>query len=151
MSKKSDNIFEKIAAATAKFTGSTPAFIIALIIVLSWAAAGPFFNYSEEWQIVINTGTTIITFLMVFTIQRVQNKDSLAIQLKLDELVNAMEGASNSLVSIEDVSEKELEKLRNHYRILAEYFEKNKIPVKSTDKKHYNNHKINRKKQNEKK
>jgi low affinity Fe/Cu permease len=123
---KSESIFEKIAVFLAKFTGSTTAFIIAFGIVIVWAIAGPVFGYSETWQLIINTGTTIITFLMVFLIQRLQNKDSLAIQLKLNELIASTEGASNRLVDVEDISEEELEVLKKHYRKLARLFEQEK-------------------------
>lgn len=100
-------------------TGSTPAFLIALSIVIVWACLGPIFKFSDTWQLVINTGTTIVTFLMVFLIQRAQNKDALAVQLKLNELVAAIEGASNRLISVEDLSEEDLEVLHRHYRELA--------------------------------
>ncbi|MEO8215704.1 MAG: low affinity iron permease family protein [Acidobacteriota bacterium] len=103
-----------------EWTGSSLAFFIALGIVIIWAVTGPIFHYSNTWQLVINTGTTIITFLMVFLIQRAQNKDSLALQLKLNELVAAMEGASNRLIDVEHMSEKDLKLLRSHYRRLVE-------------------------------
>ncbi|HKA25639.1 MAG TPA: low affinity iron permease family protein [Candidatus Eisenbacteria bacterium] len=103
----------------ADWTGSSTAFAIAAVIVVVWAATGPLFHFSNTWQLVINTGTTIVTFLMVFLIQRSQNKDTRAIELKLNELVAAMEGASNRLISIEDLSEGDLEILRRHYRELA--------------------------------
>jgi low affinity Fe/Cu permease len=111
-----EGVGERLARKLTCFTGSTPAVLLALGCVLAWAAVGPWFGYSEEWQLVINTGTTIITFLMVFLIQRAQNKDSLAIHLKLDELVAAHRGASNRLVSAEDLSEVELTALRRDYR-----------------------------------
>ena len=100
-------------------TGSTPAFLIALGIVIVWACSGPLFKFSDTWQLVINTGTTIVTFLMVFLIQRAQNKDALAVQLKLNEIVAAIEGASNRLISVEDLSDDDLEVLHRHYRELA--------------------------------
>ena len=100
-------------------TGSTPAFLIALGVVIVWACLGPVFKFSDTWQLVINTGTTIITFLMVFLIQRAQNKDALAVQLKLNEIVAAIEGASNRLISVEDLSDEDLEVLHRHYRELA--------------------------------
>src|SRR5688572_10449678 len=100
-------------------TGSTPAFLIALGIVVVWACSGPLFKFSDTWQLVINTGTTIVTFLMVFLIQRAQNKDALAVQLKLNEIVAAIEGASNRLISVEDLSDQDLEVLHTHYRKLA--------------------------------
>ncbi len=110
---------ERFARAVTNWTGSTSAFVLALGIVVVWAITGPFFNYSETWQLVINTGTTIVTFLMVFLIQRTQNKDSQAVHLKLNELVAAMQGASNRLVNIEDISEAELKSLHQHYAHLA--------------------------------
>ena len=99
---------ERWSTAITAWTGSTAAFAVAVGIVLVWAMLGPVFHYSDTWQLVINTGTTIVTFLMVFLIQRSQNKDSLAVQLKLNELVAAMEGASNRLIDVEDLSEEEL-------------------------------------------
>jgi low affinity Fe/Cu permease len=100
-------------------TGSTWAFLLALVVVIVWGCTGPIFHYSDTWQLVINTSTTIVTFLMVFIIQRAQNKDALAVQLKLNEIVAAIEGASNRLVSVEDLSDEELEVLHKHYRELA--------------------------------
>jgi len=98
-----------------RWTGSTAAFALACAVILVWLVSGPFFGYSDTWQLVINTGTTIITFLMVFLIQRAQNKDSMAIQLKLNELVAAVEGASNRLIDVEDLSEEELVALHRFY------------------------------------
>ena len=115
-----DNIFSRFATAVTRWTGSTWAFIAALMIIIGWLVTGPIFHYSDTWQLVINTGTTIVTFLMVFLIQRAQNKDSRAVQLKLNEIVAAIEGASNRLISVEDLSEKELATLYAHYQKLAE-------------------------------
>jgi len=112
-------IFERFAIGVTKATGSTAAFIIAFIVVIVWAVSGPFFHYSENWQLIINTGTTIITFLMVFLIQKGQNKDSLAIQLKLNELVAAHEFASNRLVNVENLSEDELKVIQKYYAGLS--------------------------------
>jgi low affinity Fe/Cu permease len=112
-------IFERFAIGVTKATGSTIAFIIAFIVVIVWAVSGPFFHYSENWQLIINTGTTIITFLMVFLIQKGQNKDSLAIQLKLNELVAAHEFASNRLVNVENLSEEELKVIQKYYAGLS--------------------------------
>ncbi len=95
------------------------AFALATLGCLVWAASGPLFGFSDTWQLVINTGTTVLTFLMVFLIQRTQNKDGMAIQLKLNELVAAIEGASNRLIDIEDISERDLEVLHRHYQRLA--------------------------------
>lgn len=111
---------ERLARAVTRFTGSSAAFLTALGLVVAWLLTGPVFRFSNTWQLVINTSTTIITFLMVFLIQRSQNKDALALQLKLNEVVAALEGASNRLVSVEDLSEKELTALHAHYQRLAE-------------------------------
>jgi low affinity Fe/Cu permease len=117
-------ISERFASSVTKATGSTGAFIIAFIIVIVWAISGPFFHYSENWQLIINTGTTIITFLMVFLIQKAQNKDSLAIQLKLNELVAAHEFASNRLVNVENLSEEELKVIQKYYSRLSNLTQK---------------------------
>lgn len=111
--------FEKFATQVSKLTGSTPAFIIALSVVIIWAVCGPFFNFSETWQLIINTGTTIITFLMVFLIQKAQNKDSLAIQLKLNELVASHKRSSNRLVDIEEITEEEMILIQQYYKKLS--------------------------------
>ena len=105
-------------------TGSTSAFIAAVGIIVVWLVTGPIFHFSDTWQLVINTGTTVITFLMVFLIQRTQNKDSLAIQVKLNEIVAAMEGASNRIIAVEDLDEEELHVLHEHYARLAEMAKK---------------------------
>jgi low affinity Fe/Cu permease len=110
---------ERLSAAVTAWTGSSTAFACALGTIAAWAALGRVFNYSDAWQLVINTGTTIVTFLMVFLIQRSQNKDALAIHLKLNELVAALEGASNRLIDVEDLSEKELRTLHEHFSALA--------------------------------
>ncbi|MDR6783097.1 low affinity Fe/Cu permease [Pedobacter africanus] len=122
--EKNNSLFERFANAATKFTGSSPAFLMATAIVLVWALTGPLFDYSETWQLVINTGTTIITFLMVFLIQKAQNKDGKAIQLKLNELIAAHERASNRMVDIEDLTEAELDQLHKFYVTLAELAKK---------------------------
>jgi low affinity Fe/Cu permease len=111
---------ERLSHAVTVWTGSSWAFAIAAAIILAWLISGPLFHFSDTWQLVINTGTTIVTFLMVFLIQRTQNKDSLAIQLKLNEIVAAIPGASNRLIDVEDLSEDELMKLHQFYGRLAE-------------------------------
>ena len=116
---KQNSVFETFAGNVTKATGSTPAFLGAFAVVIIWAASGPLFNYSETWQLVINTGTTIITFLMVFLIQKAQNKDSLAIQLKLNELVASHEFASNRLIDVEDLTESEMKVLHQFYVTLS--------------------------------
>ena len=110
---------ERFATSVTSWTGSTSAFVFASGIVIVWALTGPVFHYSDTWQLVINTGTTIATFLMVFLIQRSQNKDALALHLKLNELVAAIEGASNRLIDVEDLTEHELSVLHDHYARLA--------------------------------
>jgi low affinity Fe/Cu permease len=112
-------LFEIIAHYATQWSGSSIAFMLAFGSIVVWAITGPLFGFSETWQLVINTGTTIVTFLMVFLIQRSQNKESLALQLKLNELVAAMKGASNRLINIEDLSEKEIVQLHQHYAELS--------------------------------
>jgi len=114
------SIFEKVAHKAIGFTGSTSALMIALGTILVWIITGPLFHYSDTWQLVINTGTTIITFLMVFLIQRAQNKDSKAMHMKLNELIASLKGPSNRLVDVEDIPENELEILHEFYSKLAE-------------------------------
>jgi low affinity Fe/Cu permease len=115
---------ERFSLAITDFAGSSWAFCGALGIVLLWAVTGPLFGFSDTWQLVINTGTTIVTFLMVFLIQRSQNKETKALELKLNELVAAMKGASNHLIDVEDASEEELAALRRHYQKLARLADK---------------------------
>jgi low affinity Fe/Cu permease len=122
---------ERIATGVTWWTGSTTAFILACAVVLAWLITGPLFHYSDTWQLVINTGTTVATFLMVFLIQRSQNKDALAIHLKLNELVAAMEGASNRLIDVEDLTEVELTILHQHYRRLVDMAKRDLILTKS--------------------
>ena len=110
----------RFATAVTRWAGSSWGFATALSVVVIWAATGPIFHWSDTWQLVINTGTTIVTFLMVFLIQRSQNKDGMAIQLKLNELVAAIEGASNRLIDVEDLSEDELKVLHKHYQSLVQ-------------------------------
>ena len=112
---------EHLALLAARWTSSSLGFSVAFGVVLVWLLSGPFLHYSDSWQLFINTGTTIVTFLMVFLIQRSQSKDALAIQLKLDEIVAALSGASNELVAAEDLSEVDLEALRRHYQALSEH------------------------------
>ena len=118
------NFFEKFALKVTKGAGSTPAFMVALGFVLCWLLTGPLFNYSADWQMIINTGTTIITFLMVFLIQKSQNKESLAVQLKLNELVAAHEFASNRLVDVENMTEEELRVIQKYYSKLKDFAKK---------------------------
>ena len=122
--KNKKSFFEKFSNWATVATGSSAAFIIATATVIIWAGTGPVFKYSETWQLVINTGTTIVTFLMVFLIQKGQNKDSLAIQLKLNELVAAHEFASNRLVNVENMSEDEMKVIQKYYSSLSQLTKK---------------------------
>jgi low affinity Fe/Cu permease len=113
-------VLETISHDVTVFTGSSWAFAAAAGIILLWLVSGPLFHFSDTWQLVVNTGTTVVTFLMVFLIQRSQNKDSLALHLKLNELVASASGASNRLIDVEDLTEQELRLLHEHYKRLAE-------------------------------
>ena len=113
-------MLERFSYQATKATGTSIAFVLALTTIVIWAITGPLFGFSDTWQLVINTGTTIVTFLMVFLIQRAQNKDALAIHLKLNEIVAAVEGASNRLIDVEDLTEPEIDALRNYYKRLIE-------------------------------
>lgn len=123
MEKKKDSFFETMSTRITCWTGSSPAFGTAFAVIIIWALSGPIFKYSDTWQLVINTGTTIITFLMVFLIQKSQNKDSKAIQLKLNELIAASRHASNRMVDIEDMTEAELDILHKYYQRLSDISE----------------------------
>jgi low affinity Fe/Cu permease len=123
MKKKSKGFaqrWEEIAQRVTEWSGKPFIFGAALLVVVLWAVTGPLFEFSDTWQLVINTGTTIITFLMVFLIQQTQNKDTLALELKLNEIVAALEGASNRLIDVENVTSDELATLRRHYQKLAQ-------------------------------
>lgn len=124
MAKKKSNYFEKFANWATNATGSSAAFITAIIIIIIWIITGPVFHYSDTWQLIINTGTTIVTFLMVFLIQKSQNKDSKAIHLKLNELLASHQGASNRMVDIEDLTEIDLDHLHKFYVKLSSLAEK---------------------------
>src|SRR2546423_5997857 len=115
---------ERFSRAVTEWAGTSWAFAVALAVIVAWAATGPIFGFSDTWQLVINTGTTIVTFLMVFLIQRTQNKDARAIHLKLDEIVAALEGASNRLIDVEDLSEDDIDTLHKHYQKLVEMAKK---------------------------
>lgn len=112
-------MLEQFSRKVTEATGTSTAFILAMLVIIVWIATGPLFHFSDTWQLVINTGTTIVTFLMVFLIQRSQNKDALAIHLKLNEIVAALEGASNRLIDVEDLTEDEIKTLHKHYQRLV--------------------------------
>jgi len=111
--------FGRFAAATARYSGKPAAFVIAALLIVVWAATGPLFGFGDTWQLVINTGTTIITFLMVFLIQNTQNRDTSALQIKLDELIRCSK-AHNALLNLEELDDQTLERIRRHYCHLAE-------------------------------
>ena len=139
------NLLERFSTAITRWTGRSAAFALALGVVLTWLALGPVFGFSDSWQLVINTGTTIVTFLMVFILQRAQNKDAIAIQLKLNELVAALKGASNRLIDVEDLSERELAVLHDHYaRLVAMSKHENDLTkshsVEEADARHAKKH-----------
>lgn len=132
--------FSRFAQATATWAGQPIAFLLALAVVAVWIVTGPIFDYSDTWQLVINTGTTIVTFLMVFLIQNTQNRDILTVQLKLSELVLAMKGAENKFAAIEDLSDEELEQLHEQCRTRAEETLGHIERRKKTKSGHANNH-----------
>lgn len=118
-SKRRFGAAEHLARVITEWSGSSSAFALALGIIVVWALLGPVFGFSDTWQLVINTGTTIVTFLMVFLIQRAQNKESRAMEIKLNELIAAMNGASNRLIDVENLSEHEIATLHQHYQTLV--------------------------------
>jgi len=118
--KRADAVFTKLANAISNWAGSPEGFVMALVAMIVWGAIGPIVGYSEMWQLSVNTGTTIVTFLMVFIIQNSQNRDTRAIQIKIDELIRATQGASNSLLDLEVLSATEIEELHKRYRAIAE-------------------------------
>ena len=115
-----NEFFRKFAHKTSEVVGNAWSFLIALIIIIAWAASGPIFHYSDSWQLVINTGTTIVTFLMVFLIQNTQNRDAKGIHLKLDELIKSTAGARNSVIDLDVLSDEQLERLEQEYKRLCE-------------------------------
>jgi low affinity Fe/Cu permease len=119
--------FRRFAHYTADAVGSPGAFLLAIVLVLAWAVTGPTFQYSDTWQLVINTGTTILTFLMVFLIQNTQNRDAKAIHLKLDELIRAVEGARTRLVHLEDLSDDELGELQEQFKRLHDRLARHEV------------------------
>src|SRR3982751_5592153 len=121
-----NELFRKFSQKTSQAMGSSWSFILAVLIILIWALTGPVFKFSDTWQLVINTGTTIITFLMVFLIQNTQNRDAKAIHLKLDELIKSAKGARNKLVNLEDLSDEEMEKLVAEFKKLNKQ-DRNKV------------------------
>jgi low affinity Fe/Cu permease len=119
MTTSSNGFFRKFAHMTSSGVGSPWAFVAAVSVILAWGLTGPIFHFSDTWQLVINTGTTIVTFLMVFLIQNTQNRDAIAIHLKLDELIRVLKGARTRLVDLEELSDEEIEKLRQEFQRLG--------------------------------
>jgi low affinity Fe/Cu permease len=132
--------FRRFARHTSQIVGSPLTFILAVLVIVVWAASGPFFDFSDTWQLVINTGTTIVTFLMVFLIQNTQNRDSQAVHLKLDELIRAVGDARNSLVEVEDMTDQQLARLHEEFhqlqyeKIVPELKKRGKKTLKAGDK-----------------
>ena len=119
-----NNLFRRFAHAIAEWVGSPWAFVLAVVVILGWAITGPMFNFSDTWQLVINTGTTIVTFLMVFLIQNTQNRDAVALHLKLDELIRAVKGARTRLVHLESFTDEELADLQKEFERLSRRLER---------------------------
>jgi low affinity Fe/Cu permease len=117
--KHGPSLFTCFASHTAKGAGHPLTFMAAVVVIIGWAVIGPVFGYSDTWQLVINTGTTIITFLMVFLIQNTQNRDSAAVHVKLDEIIRALDGAQNTLMNLDDLEDKDLQAIQNRYKALA--------------------------------
>jgi len=131
---KSQSFFNRFAKWTSRAAGKPVAFVLAIAVVIAWAVTGPIFGFSDSWQLVINTGTTIITFLMVFVLQNTQYRDSEAIQIKLDELIRSIEGAHNALLELEELGQKDLDRIKAEYAKLAEKARKDlKKGKKDTD------------------
>jgi low affinity Fe/Cu permease len=122
--RRLNGLLERFSRSITAWTGSSWAFAVAVLVIAVWAVTGPLFHYSDTWQLVINTGTTIVTFLMVFLIQRAQNKDALAIQVKLNELLASQQGASNKLINVEDWSEEDIVSLHERFTKLSDHLEK---------------------------
>jgi low affinity Fe/Cu permease len=138
--KRMQHLFTQFAKWTARMAGHPSAFGLAVAVIVVWAVTGPMFGFSDTWQLVVNTGTTIITFLMVFLIQNTQNRDTGAMQAKLDELIRAMKGAHNALLDLEELDEAEIEHIRRDYRKLAaearDAIKKGKSDTAARDVKH---------------
>lgn len=119
-SRRHASLFTRFASTTARASGRPAAFVLAFLVIVVWAVTGPLFGYSDTWQLVINTGTTIVTFLMVFLIQNTQNRDAEAVQVKLDELIRATQGAHNALLNLEELEDRDIDRIRAQYQRLAE-------------------------------
>lgn len=120
MATEMNELFHRVAVKVSAVVGSSKAFLLSMLIIIVWAVSGPLFGFSDTWQLVINTGTTIVTFLVVFLIQNTQNRDARAVHLKLDELIKAVHGARNDLVDLEEMTDEQLDELQDQYRVLHE-------------------------------
>src|SRR3954447_1060112 len=120
MANRQPSFFTRFAKGTSRLTGRPTTFALAVLVVLGWAVSGPLFHYSDSWQLTINTGTTIVTFIMVFLIQATQNRDAEAIQIKLDEIIRSLDNANNELMDLEELEEEDLMKMHRTYLDLAE-------------------------------
>jgi low affinity Fe/Cu permease len=132
---KSKSWFTRLAKSTARISGKPVTFMLAVAVIILWAITGPFFGFSDTWQLVVNTGTTIVTFLMVFLIQSTQNRDSEAMQVKLDELIRAAKDAQNALLDLEELEEEELDRIREDYLKIAERA-RGELRKRASDKTH---------------
>jgi low affinity Fe/Cu permease len=119
--------FSNLAKWTARAAGHPATFVGAVVVIILWAILGPYFRFSDTWQLVINTGTTVVTFLMIFLVQNTQNRDSAAVQLKLDELIRATQGAHNAFLDLEELTEEELSRIRVKYEALADQARQNRL------------------------
>lgn len=125
-------MFSRFANWMSKFLGHAHSFNLAVLLILAWLLTGPYYHYSDAWQLVVNTGTTIVTFLMVFLLQNTQNRDTLALQLKLDEVIRSIKGASNEMLKVEELNDEELVELQKKYEHLAAEIKKRKTEGKDT-------------------
>ncbi len=135
---QSPSRFTRFAKGIARLTGRPITFVLAVTVIVVWAITGPLFDFSDTWQLVINTGTTIVTFLMVFLIQNTQNRDTEALQLKIDELIRVTQGAKNTLLDLEELDEEQLEELRLHYERMAKMARGEEIPESLREKNNHN-------------
>jgi low affinity Fe/Cu permease len=124
-------LFRKLSQKTSEWMGSSWSFMVAFGVIIAWAVTGPFFGYSDSWQLIINTGTTIVTFLMVFLIQNTQNRDAVATQIKLDELIRAVKGARTRLVHLEECTDEELLELQEEFKRLHDRLDRHRVPAQA--------------------
>jgi low affinity Fe/Cu permease len=131
MARNKNSLFMRFAKKASSYTGKPAMFMLAVLVILAWAISGPLFNFSDTWQLVINTSTTIVTFLMVFLIQNTQNRDSEALQIKLDEIIRSLDSASNIMLNLEELEDDELDTIRERYLALARKEREDNPPEKN--------------------